>query len=313
MAGLNLGANILNYNKPKPPRVDPSLGQAGGAAIPKPPKPAAPKPPSFLPGGPPIGSTITNPLAGAPGSPIPAPSAPAAPASPPPGSPPYNIGTVPADELAKGAAQGTYDSSTSGYMAAIQAAAQAYGDPGVMAQWGLGSTVNPNSALALAALKAQQDTQTAGNTREQAGTYFSSLHDQDLSDIAGAQSRSDLAGYQTYQGALGDYGRNMTDALNTLNNSINSANLDERQNAINNLPTPSTASGGFQGGSTSVTSKVPTTAQKASNAASKLKSTQTTASKTKSKLPSVGSPGKVVSNAAKNVTGVKKVGKAGKR
>lgn len=229
-AGLGAFAPLAETQRPRPPAISPGIRSAGSAL--------APAPPRINPGIGQAGGALLGKSGGGGGGAGPGAAATSA---PPPAAPTpaqtFNIPLDPGDEQSKAAAQATYDTSTGSYLRGLQGAAEAYGDPSIMAGLGLGTTVNPNSALALAALKAQQDQQASGNTREQAGTFFSSLHDQDLSDIASAQQRAQLAGYTTYQGALGDYNTNMATALNALNNALNTANIDERAKAIATLPT----------------------------------------------------------------------------
>jgi hypothetical protein len=126
-------------------------------------------------------------------------------------------------------------------------AAEAYGDPTVEGQWGP-SSVNPNSALALAALKAQEQTQATQNSLGKNDTLFSSIAGQDYNTIAGTQQRADLAGYQKYQAALAKFNAALAQASTTETSTIGGAQADERQNAINNLPTPDTATGSAAAG-----------------------------------------------------------------
>lgn len=283
------------------------IGSAGSAITPKPP----PRTNSGLAG---IGGSLLGAALG--GGKNSGPGAAAttqAPAAPAPSNPgdQYNIGLVPADELAKAQAQSTYDTSTGEYRQALNNAAMRYGDPSIMSGLGLGTTVNPNSVLAEAALKAQLAQQQTGNARESAGTFFSSLHDQDLSNISSAQQRQDLAGYQAYQNALGDYTSKMTAALNSMNNAVNAANLDERQTSINSLPDANSASGGFQGGSTNVTGKVPVSAPSGSKGGTpKAGKTPTVKAPPKTGAPKTTKPGSgrasgVTPNTPKSSTPVK--------
>src|SRR5215469_1062404 len=173
-------------------------GGTGGATAPRPPaaKPAATAPRPYIPqpdtnpvgrstvGGetetttgkappaPAPGTTNVGPGGKTPGPPQGAPDqgtpnttlppAPAVP-NPPvtPGGNPNPIPLVPADEAAKYAAGQDWNTAQAVARQNMQNAALAYGDPQLMAQWGLPATVNPNSALALAATKAQLDTQRA--------------------------------------------------------------------------------------------------------------------------------------------------------
>lgn len=227
-------------------------GSTGGYGYGAPPTPAAAPPPTAPSGGPMRGGgpTVepTHPTVTTPGA--------------PPGVPDttFNVPLVPSDEAAKAKAIADYGDVSANEMAAIQAAAMGYGDPSLMAQWGLTPSANPNSALALAALRAQQQTQTAEANRERAGTFFSSLMGQDLGNIGNSQQRAQLAGYMKYQNALAAFNRAMTAAQQARDLTINAANADERQNALNTLPTPQgTGSGGFEGGGNqNITSKVPT-------------------------------------------------------
>jgi hypothetical protein len=213
-------------------------------------KPAA-TPSPFAPKGFGAGGGVAPP---APRPPAPAPAPPKPPAPPAP----YAPTVVPADEAAKAAATATYGTDTAAAIAAIQQAAMAYGDPSIMGGWNLGSTVDPNSALAQAALKAQQDRQTATDARERAGTLFSSLAQRDFGTIANTQQQQQLAGYDAYQKALGDYNIASTRAAQARDAAINQANADEMQTTINNLPQPTTTGSGVAGpGTTSVTSKIP--------------------------------------------------------
>jgi hypothetical protein len=162
----------------------------------------------------------------------------------------------------------------------------AYGDPTAMAGWNLGAGVNPNSALAQAALKAQQDTLNAQGTRENAGTLFSSLMQRDLGNIATTQQNAQLKAYQDYQNALSSYNEAMTRATSAREAAVAKAQADERQSAINSLPSATNPAGGT---STNVTSKVPVKAPstKGGGKAPTLKGGTTP--KTKSTLPRTGS------------------------
>jgi len=149
----------------------------------------------------------------------------------------------------------------------VQNAAMAYGDPAIMAQFGLGNIVNPNSALALAALKAQQTQQSDLARRVSQGTLGSTMAAQDIGNIASAQQRADLAGYQRYQNALSTYNLAMARAQNARDIATANARLDERQAAINQLPTAqTTAGGGFETGTTNVRARVPVGLQRAARA-----------------------------------------------
>jgi len=164
------------------------------------------------------------------------------------GANPNPIPLVPADQAAIAAANATYGASQAQYQQAMQNAALAYGDPNLMAQWGLPAAPNPNSALALAALRAQQQTQTAENARARTGTFFSSLMGQDLGNIGSAQQRADLLGQQRYNQALANFNINMNRALTDRTNAVNAALADQVTQAANNWPTPDTATGSFAPG-----------------------------------------------------------------
>jgi hypothetical protein len=176
-----------------------------------------------------------------------------------------------------------------------------------MAGLGLGTTVNPNSTLAMAALRAQNSQLAATSARERAGTLFSSLALQDRQNIMDAQQRAQLGGWNTYQNALGNFNLAMTRAQAAQQQAIDNANLDERQNALNQLPTANTAAGGFQTGTTNIRSRVPAPSPKAPAKAKTptLKGPQVP--KTKGKLPSVGSKKAPVSNKPTKPSTVKKV------
>lgn len=164
----------------------------------------------------------------------------------PPGTPDtsYNIPLIPLDEAAiQGANQDFSDQSAAANLG-IGQAAFAYGDPTQMQRFGVGA-INPNSALALAALRAQQEQQASTNARGSAGTLFSSLALQDRSRIGAEQQRADLLGNTRYQAALARFNGALDTARTARDKTINTARADERTQAISNLPTANTASGGF--------------------------------------------------------------------
>jgi len=236
---------------PRPPAAKTPLGTMGSGR----PSGLAPAGTPAKPSGgvtPPTGSTAAGakggpPIPGAPpGLPNTTPTVPNPPVTA--GANPNPIPLDPTDEAAKMAAQATYNNAQATGNLGMQNAALAYGDPSLMGQWGLPATVNPNSALALAALRAQQQTQRAEDARARAGTFFSSLMGQDVNTIGGAQQRADLAGYQKYQDALAKFGLAMQGAQGTEQSAINAANADERAKALANLPTPDTATGSFAPG-----------------------------------------------------------------
>lgn len=169
--------------------------------------------------------------------------------SPDPGMPnttpanPYaGIPLIPGDENTISGAQATFGNQQAEGNEAMYRAAMNYGDPTTMSQWGLPVT-NPNSALAMAALKAQQQTQADQNARGRSDTLFSSLAQKDLGTIGATQQREDLAGYQKYEEALANFRAAMATDTTNAQTTIGGAQADERQQALNNLSTPDTAAG----------------------------------------------------------------------
>lgn len=165
------------------------------------------------------------------------PSAP--PATTTPATPSATAPLIPTDEANITNAQSSYGITDAGLRQQMYNAAMAYGDPTTEAQWGMPVT-NPNSALALAALKAQNQTLADQNSRGSNGTLFSSLALQDQGNIASAQQRADLAGYQKYQTANDKFNLSLAQAEQALQGTTNSARADERQQAIAGLPQPDT-------------------------------------------------------------------------
>jgi hypothetical protein len=163
----------------------------------------------------------------------------------PPGTPDtgFNIPLLPQDEAIIQAANQDYTNQVASANLGMGQAASAYGDPTQMARFGVGG-INPNSALALAALRAQQQQQLATQRRGSADTLFSSLALQDRGTIDAAHQRADLAGYQKYQSSLAKFNGALIAAQTARDKAINAARADERAAAIANLPTPNTASGG---------------------------------------------------------------------
>jgi hypothetical protein len=105
----------------------------------------------------------------------------------------------------------------------------------------------------------------------------------------------------------------MTRAQNARDVAIAAANEDERQTALNQLPTAAdTAAGGFTGGTTNITSKVPVGLQKTAKAGKAATLKPPKVPKGKAKLPSVGKGGKVAIPKGK-VSPVKKAPKVGSR
>lgn len=214
-----------------------------------------------------------------------------------PGAPPgvpdtgYNIPLLPQDEASIQGAQQDFSDQTAAANLGIGQAAFAYGDPTQMQRFGVGS-INPNSALAMAALRAQEQQQASTNARGRAGTLFSGLALQDRSRIGAAQQRADLLGNTRYQAALARFNAALTTARTTRDKTINSARADERSAAIANLPTANTASGGFPS-TTSTGSKSISKGPKASSTKTQKGSTVT--------VPKTGKAGKPSSTSAGTV------------
>lgn len=187
---------------------------------------------------------------------------PAAPPAAVPGANPNPLPIDPTDQNTIATANANYGNTAAAQNEAMYQAAMAYGDPTTMSQWGLPVT-NPNSALALAALKAQQTTLADQNARGKNDTLFSSLAQTDLGNIASQQQRSDLAGYQTYQTALAKFNAAMTQALTNKQSAIGGAQANEVTNAQNNLPTADTATGGAATGTATNANTAPATGIKA--------------------------------------------------
>ena len=187
------------------------------------------------------------------GPPTKAPSAvapgPATQAAPDPSTPDtsFPIPLVPADEQAKTNALADYGTTMGGLNLGLQNAAMAYGDPTLEASLGLAPSPNPNSALAMAALKAQLAGEANTARMESNNTVFSSLNQLNTQRIADAQQRAQLQGYQRYQNALANFNQKMGLAAKARDTSIDTANTDERNTAIANLPNANTATGGFKG------------------------------------------------------------------
>lgn len=165
----------------------------------------------------------------------------------PPGTPDtsqYTVPLLPQDEASIANANRAYSDAEAAANYGMGQAAFAYGDPTQMARFGVG-TVNPNSALALAALKAQQQQEASTLSRGRAGTVNSSLALEDASRISSGQQRADLAANVKYQQALARFNQTLVAAQAARDSAINSAQADERAAALQNLPTANTASGGF--------------------------------------------------------------------
>jgi hypothetical protein len=211
--------------------------------------------------------------------------------APDPGMPnttPNPIPLQPADEANIANANANYYTTQAAQNLGMQNAALGYGDPNLMPQWGLPGTPNPNSSLAIAALRAQEQTEADQNARARTGTLFSSLMGEDVNRIAATQQRSQLAGYQRYLTALAKFRLAMQQAGDTRDTAIRTAQADERQQALNNLPTPDTASGSFAPGNiTSPTPRVTSTkAPTVAKGAKGPKPSSTKVPSTKSSKPS---------------------------
>lgn len=242
---------------------------------------------------------------------------PATQSAPDPGTPDtsFPIPLVASDEQAKTNALSDYGDLASGLRLGMQNAATAYGDPQLMSQWGLTASPNPNSALALAALKAQLANRTNDARMTNNGTFFSSINQFNRGQIADAQQRVDLNAYQKYQNALANFNMKMAQAAGVRDKTIDAANLDERNTAIANLPTANTATGGFQGSTSQGkhAGKPSTTGIPGPGKGGGKLSTKTG----KVNVPKAGKAGRGRSSSTKVVkpgsVSVKKVGKLGKR
>lgn len=176
-------------------------------------------------------------------NPNPTPAAAAPPSGAPDPGTPNTTATIPliaTDESAKTGAATTYNDTVNSLNQGMGTAAFAYGDPTAMQQFNVG-TVNPNSALAIAALNAQNANQANGNNMEENNTNFSSLNQQNQQKIADAESRAQLAGKTRYQTALGKFNLAIQAAADARDQTINNANADERTQYLNNLPTTAPA------------------------------------------------------------------------
>ena len=203
--------------------------------------------------------------------------------------PPFTPAPPPADVFGIQQANDKYTADVAEYMRTLQDAAIAYGDPNVQQGLGLSRDVSPNSALALAAYKAQQSTLGDTNALERLGTLGSTNALQALSTIRDAQQRANLAGLTTYQKALGNYDYYTGAAQMAKTNAIFPFQQDITQNALNQMPTTTTTpSGAFGTGTTNVRSKVPTGLAKApkTGKAPTIKSAKVPTPK--GRLPSVG-------------------------
>lgn len=157
--------------------------------------------------------------------------------APDPGTP--NTGAIPpiqSDEDLITDANTDYGTTYGGLYQGIQSAASTYGDPTIMGQYGVGA-VNPNSALALAAVKALQANQANDATQTNNGTFFSSINQTARGNIGEQQSRDDLAAQQAWQDALGKFNTAVSTAASTRDRIIRNAREDEGNQAIKNLPT----------------------------------------------------------------------------
>lgn len=232
--------------------MDPVGGESGSKA-------EAPTGSSFTPlgGSNPIKSTsplkvtqphITDTKVNIPGSTAPpnvnTPATPAAAAppsgAPDPGTPNTTIPLIATDEALKTGAATTYGDTVNSLNQGMGSAAFAYGDPTAMQQFNVG-TVNPNSALAIAALNAQNANQANGNNMEENNTNFSSLNQQNQQKISDAESRAQLAGKTRYQNALAKFNLAVQAAADARDQTVAGANADERTNYLNNLPTTAPA------------------------------------------------------------------------
>lgn len=156
----------------------------------------------------------------------------------------FVIPPVAADEDTIAGAKTAYGTASGNLTHGIDEAAFSLGDPGILAQWGQAGVVNPNSALAMAALQAQTASNTNRDVRGNNNSLFSSFALKDQQAIQAAHSRANDQAWHDYNVALDTYNRGMTSAGETLSEAEAPALRDERQTAINNLPTPTVTSGG---------------------------------------------------------------------
>lgn len=266
--------------------VKPPAPVEHGGPVKAPPGSINPAAPSSTPGaatGPPVVTT--------PGAP------PGVPATTPPA---YAIPPIATDEAAKQAAITAYNDAAAQGKQGLSTAAMNYGDPSLD-----GGVVNPNSALAVAALRAQNEGQSNYARMEDNNTVFSGINMRNVGQIQTAQQRADLLGYQKYQNALGKFNLLLQQASDDRDKAIAAANADEATAAATALPTSPTQTGTQTGSGKSVAavkgSKV--TVPKVSTKVTKVATTgKATAAKTAPK----GSTAVKISPA----TNVKKVGKA---
>jgi hypothetical protein len=183
-------------------------------------------------------------------APAPAPAANPAPAPAPPpvtdrNDPNFVVQTNPGDEGIITQAGAQYTSDTGAALRDIVAAAIAYGDPAILAQWGLNPTQSPDSALALAALQHQRATNASNQGAETGGNFFTSIHGRDLGNIDTDQANANLAAKSAYDKAFGDYGTAMTNAAIKRDNAINAAHQHERDTTPlpTVAPTPTAGTG----------------------------------------------------------------------
>lgn len=162
----------------------------------------------------------------------------------------------PTDEANRANALQAFGDAQSAYGENAYNAALAYGDPTQEARFGLAAP-NPNSALALAALKAQQQTEADRNARGRNDTLFSSLAQEDLGRIGATQQRADLAGYQRYQAALAKFNSALNTAGSNYTAAGRSADADEAAKALANLTTPDQASGSAPAGTNNAGTTTP--------------------------------------------------------
>jgi hypothetical protein len=97
---------------------------------------------------------------------------------------------------------------------------------------------NPNSALAIAALKAKQNTEQATANRGAAKTIESSLYGEDKTKISEAHSREDLLAYQKYQLAMQKYNNALIHAREAYEEGMRKGNVADVEGAEHRLPEP---------------------------------------------------------------------------
>jgi hypothetical protein len=170
--------------------------------------------------------------AGAPGTTT-ATSTSTTPSTPPPpitdrNDPNFQVETNPGDEGLITQAGAQYTTDVGAANNDIFNAAIAYGDPTILAQWGLPTTVDPNSALARAAYAHQQGYYNSALSAESAGNLLSSVHGHDLGVMDTAQANANAAGLTAYGTALGNYHTAMSNAAIKRDTAINAAHQHER-------------------------------------------------------------------------------------